>query len=120
MVLGAGVYMLVRNGVVIYVGKTRELWARVYAHRNVARRAAKGKAIPSWFPIKGFVFDQVLVRPCALEGLDVLEREMIALYRPKFNQSLKPAGKYARAPGLVVNGVVLGARGDASAFRRVL
>ena len=91
--LRAGVYALAARGVVIYVGKSRSLYSRIYAHRHFANRAAKGRTIPDWLPTKGLVFDQVFIRPCTLEALDSLEREMISLYKPRYNLSLK-----SRAP----------------------
>ena len=87
--LRAGVYALVKRGVVIYVGKSKSLYARIYAHRHYANRAARGKTIPSWLPVKGLVFDAVYIRPCSLEELDHLEWQMINLYKPRYNQSLK-------------------------------
>src|SRR6185437_576305 len=102
--LGPGVYALVKRGVVIYVGKSRALYLRLYAHRNVARAAAKGKPIPTWLPIKGFVFDQVFVRPCALADLDRLEAEMIELYKPRYNESLKTRLPIRAAIPLTING----------------
>lgn len=92
-ILRAGVYALVKAGVVIYVGKSKSLYQRIYAHRTTAQRKARGKEIPSWLPAKGFVFDQVFVRTCSLEDLDRLEAEMINLYKPRYNESLKAAGK---------------------------
>ena len=92
-ILGPGVYALVKRGVVIYVGKSRSVWQRLYAHRSTANRAARGKPIPTWLPLKGFVFDEVWVRPCAFADLDRLEEEMINRYKPRFNESLKAAGK---------------------------
>lgn len=97
-ILRAGVYALVKNGVVIYVGKSKTLYQRIYAHRHTERRAAKGKPIPSWLPIRGFVFDQIFVRTCRLEELDKLEAAMINLYKPRFNESLKAHGRIVTAP----------------------
>lgn len=88
-ILGAGVYALVRRGVVIYVGKSRSVYQRLYAHRSTAQRAARGKPIPTWLPIKGFVFDEVWVCPTRIEDLDIVEEEMIERYKPRFNMSLK-------------------------------
>lgn len=92
VVLQSGVYALVKRGTVIYVGKAKRLEARISAHRQSARRAAKGQKIPTWLPIRGFVFDQVFVRPCHVDDLDRLEAEMINLYKPRFNESLKRPG----------------------------
>lgn len=88
-ILRCGVYALCKRGVVIYVGKSKSLYARIYTHKHFANRGAKGKAIPSWLPTKGIQFDEVFIRPCHIDQLDALEAEMINLYKPKFNQSLK-------------------------------
>lgn len=117
-VLQPGVYALVKQGVVIYVGKSKSLYQRIYAHRNTARNAAKGKRIPSWMPIKGFVFDQVFVRTCRLDELDGLEAEMIERYKPRYNQSLK-SGLKVRAPlTLVIGAATLTLNRPAEPFRR--
>lgn len=100
-VLRAGVYALAARRVVIYVGKSRSLYSRIYAHRHFANRAAKGRTIPDWLPIKGLVFDQVFIRPCSLEALDDLEREMIELYKPRYNMSLKSNARVAIPPGFL-------------------
>lgn len=88
-ILRCGVYALCKRGVIIYVGKSKSMYARIYTHKNFANRGAKGKAIPSWLPVKGIQFDEVHIRPCTLDQLDALEAEMIDRYRPRFNQSLK-------------------------------
>ena len=106
--LRCGVYALCRRGVVIYVGKSKSLYARIYTHRNLTSRG-KGKSVPAWMPqsLKGIVFDEVFIRPCSLEVLDALEREMINLYKPKYNMSLKN-NLAVRAPiALNIGGVVL-------------
>lgn len=88
-VLLSGVYALVSKGQVIYVGQSKSLYQRIYAHRTRARRIAKGDRLPDWITAKAFVFDQVFIRPCPLDQLNALEAEMINRYKPKFNQSLK-------------------------------
>lgn len=118
-ILGPGIYALIRRGVVIYIGKSKSLYQRIYAHRTTASRAARGKSIPTWLPAKGFVFDEVWVRPCRLEDLDRLEAEMIAKYRPKFNQSLK-SGARVKAPSMVmVGGVPVQLRREPDSVRRI-
>lgn len=87
--LRCGVYALCKRGVVIYVGKSKSLYARIYTHKHFANRGAKGKAVPSWLPVKGLQFDEVFIRHCRLEELDLLEHEMINRYKPKYNLSLK-------------------------------
>jgi len=107
ILLRAGVYALCKRGIVIYVGKSKSLYARIYTHKHFANRGAKGKAVPSWLPVKGIQFDEVFIRHCTLEALDDLEREMINLYKPKYNESLKN-GLKVRAPiNLVIGGIVL-------------
>lgn len=108
VVLRPGVYALVKAGTVIYVGKSKSVYQRIYTHRSTASRAARGKPIPSWLPLKGFVFDQVFVWPCALEDLDALEAEKINLYQPKFNESIKDGLLRGKLPLTVrVGGVPL-------------
>lgn len=108
--LRAGVYALCKRGVVIYVGKSKSLYSRIYTHKHFANRGAKGRPIPAWLPVKGIQFDQVFIRPCALEDLDRLEYEMINLYKPHYNQSLKNNLKVAPIT-LMVAGVQLDLRG---------
>ena len=87
--LRAGVYALCKRGVVIYVGKSKSLYSRIYTHKHFANRGAKGKPLPDWLPVKGIQFDEVFIRTCRVEDLDALETEMINLYKPRYNQSLK-------------------------------
>src|SRR5665213_465465 len=94
--LRAGVYALCKRGVVIYVGKSKSLYARIYTHKHFANRGAKGRTIPDWLPVKGIQFDEVFIRPCRLEDLDSLEVAMINLYKPRYNQSLKTNLKVQR------------------------
>src|SRR6266567_382594 len=86
-VLRAGVYALVREGAVVYVGQGKRMIARVEAHRSNWGR----KSVPAWMPVslRGVLFDDVYVFPCRVEDLDRVERAMIDLYKPKFNIHLK-------------------------------
>lgn len=119
-VLGPGVYALVSKGVVIYVGQSKAVYRRVYEHRTTAQRKARGKAIPSWLPLKGFVFDQVFVWPCHPDALSATEDEKINLYKPKWNESRKTHAKVGPFT-LNVRGVevVVGARPAAPFERRI-
>ncbi len=87
--LKPGVYALLREGVVVYVGQSKKPLGRVEAHRSLQQRIAKHGAAPGWLPIRGIAFDEVHVLPCRVEDLDVVERAMIDLYKPKFNVKLK-------------------------------
>jgi excinuclease UvrABC nuclease subunit len=86
-VLRCGVYALVRDGVVVYVGQGKKMIARVEAHRSNWGR----KSTPAWMPVslRGVLFDNVYVFPCRVEDLDRIEAAMIDLYKPKFNIKLK-------------------------------
>ena len=86
-VLRCGVYALVRDGAVVYVGQGKKMIARVEAHRSNWGR----KSVPAWMPVslRGVLFDSVHVLPCRVEDLDRIEAAMIDLYKPKFNIKLK-------------------------------
>jgi len=85
-ILRCGVYVLLREGVVVYVGQSKKMLGRVSAHKS-----NWGKKTPAWLPAscRGILFDQVWVRPCRVEDLDAVERELINLYKPKYNLQLK-------------------------------
>ena len=105
--LRSGVYALAKRGVIIYVGKAKNLYSRIYTHKHFANRGAKGQKIPSWLPIRGFVFDQVFVFPCRVDLLDSVEAEMVNKYKPKYNVSLKNGLKIKAPISLVINGVTV-------------
>jgi len=109
LLLRSGIYALCKRGTVIYIGKSKSLYARIYAHRNLANRSARGQRPPAWFPasLRGIVFDQVFIRYVHIDSLDAVETEMINLYKPKFNISLKTNLRPALPETLEVNGVVL-------------
>ena len=106
-ILRCGVYALIKRGVIVYVGKSKSLYARIYTHKHFGNRAAKGKAIPSWLPVKGIQFDEVHIRSCSLEALDALEREMIDRYRPRYNIAMKNNLAARPAFPLTIRGVAL-------------
>lgn len=103
-ILRSGVYALCAKGAVIYVGKAKGLYSRIYTHKNLARKGQKGQKIPSWLPVKGFVFDEVFVWPCRLEEIDRLEAEKINKYKPRYNESLKNGLKVKAPIELVIGG----------------
>lgn len=113
--LRAGVYALCKNGVVIYVGKSKSLYSRIYTHRNLSSRG-KGKTVPSWMPqsLKGIVFDEVHIRTCTVDELDTLEAAMINLYKPKYNISLRNGLKVSTPITLTINGRTLALNGSPS------
>lgn len=84
-VLRSGIYALLYNGVVVYIGKASKApLDRIYAHRSLRARKA-----PAWLPIKGMLFDEVHVLSCPPDRLDEVERAMVDLYKPKYNVKLK-------------------------------
>lgn len=101
-VLRSGVYALVRNGVVVYIGQSKKMLARIAAHRSNWGR----KSVPAWMPvsIRGVLFDEVFVLPCRIEDLDRVERAMIDLYKPKYNIALKAPGPTAQQISITVGG----------------
>lgn len=82
----SGVYTLVLRGVVVYVGKSLNVYARVGQHiwamkRNKAgKRPYKNKA--EYPPID---FDEVKVKWVPVHFLDREELALIQRYRPEFN-----------------------------------
>ena len=106
--LRCGVYALCKRGVVIYVGKSKSLYARIYTHRNLTSRG-KGKKVPAWMPqsLKGIHFDEVFIRRCSLEELDALEEATINLYKPHYNINLKNNLRVRIPAGFSIEGVQL-------------
>src|SRR6266403_897975 len=92
-ILRSGVYLLCHKGVVIYIGQSKGMLARIAAHRSMWGAKRRGK-VPDWLPIKGILFDE-------------LELEMIEIYKPKFNTRLKSQGATDRPFNVKVNGVTL-------------
>jgi hypothetical protein len=86
--LKPGIYALLKEGVVVYIGQSIKPLSRVEAHRSLWGR----KKVPGWLPIRGILFDEVHVLPCRVEQLDEVERTLIDLYKPKFNVKLKAPG----------------------------
>lgn len=110
--LRSGIYILVKRGVVIYVGKSKTLYSRIYTHKHFANRGAKGKAIPSWLPVKGMQFDEVHIKYVHVDQLDAEEAAAINKYKPHYNTNLKN-GLKVRAPiTLVISGVTLALNGS--------
>ena len=114
--LRSGIYALCKRGVVIYVGKSKSLYVRIYTHRNLSTRG-KGKRAPAWLPahMKGIAFDEVWVQPCRLEDLDRLEAEAINRYKPHYNTNLKNTTKVSIPANLLGH---LGVRSQTSVSPR--
>lgn len=105
-ILRSGIYALLHEGVVVYIGQSKKPLSRIEAHRSLWGR----KRTPGWLPIKGMLFDEVHVLPCKVEDLDVVERAMIDLYRPKYNVQLKAPAHVPTVTELTItlpNGMVV-------------
>lgn len=104
--LSGGVYLLVRKGEVIYVGKAKRMLNRLTAHLSVWA-AKKKERIPSWMPIRGIYYDEVLVKPTHPDLIDAEEARLIDLYRPRYNTLLKDPGPTSATFSLIVAGHAL-------------
>lgn len=89
VLLKPGIYALLREGVVVYIGQSKKPLSRIEAHRSLWGRTQRQGKTPGWLPIKAILFDEVHVLPCPVEKLDELEKALIDLYKPKFNIKLK-------------------------------
>lgn len=92
-VLRSGVYALIDFGEVVYIGKAKDVYVRIYSHRYSYKRKQAGKDVAERFVNKAIRFDKVFVRTCVPSDLDRIEREMIELYKPKYNERLKTTEK---------------------------
>src|ERR1700729_671855 len=52
-----GVYLLSRNGRVVFIGRAKCMLTAVYNHRSAE------VGLPKWFPVRRIVFDKVEVIP---------------------------------------------------------
>lgn len=103
VMLRPGIYALVKDGVVVYVGQAKRPLTRIEAHRSLWGR----KSAPGWLPIKAILFDEVHVFPCRVEDLDRIERAMIDLYKPKYNVKLKAPTPVATPFNISIGDAVL-------------
>lgn len=81
----SGVYVLLRSGVVVYVGKSLNLFARLSKHYTNLQRKRAGK--PPYNNAAGPVidFDDVMVKFCPVDVLDREEVALILQHRPVHN-----------------------------------
>jgi len=92
--LHCGVYALLKKGVVVYVGKSKQPMVRLSTHfRNRGKELAR-----TWNPDagpavngRGIGFDGAWFVPCMLGQLDIIEGYLIRKYLPKYNIKGKPA-----------------------------
>lgn len=83
-ILDVGVYILLRCGIVVYVGQSRSMVRRIASH--------KAGSSKKWVVGKGFgiIFDKVFVYPCTLDKLDAMEQALIKKYEPRYNVRHNP------------------------------
>ena len=63
--LGPGIYILVNEGAVVHIAKAKSVLTTVTKHRELV-----GKSMPSWFPLKGIVFDEVFWKTSHPDRID--------------------------------------------------
>jgi excinuclease UvrABC nuclease subunit len=84
----SGVYLLLWQGEVVYVGKSTNVFMRIGHHYHTTQRARKRKH--EWRPWdRTPAFDEVRVKAVPVERLDAEEFALINQYRPKGNTLLK-------------------------------
>lgn len=77
-----GVYFLIKNKRVVYVGQSISVWNRISIH------AAEGKS-----------FDRAAFIACEKKHLDILEALYIHVFRPNLNGNVSPSGVKAAQLG---------------------
>jgi hypothetical protein len=76
-----GVYLLLRQGKVVFVGKgDRQMLSKIATHRSLTR-----KSVPDWFPVKGITFDQVFIRTVHPDRLEAEYLSLILEHNPHHN-----------------------------------
>lgn len=80
LLLRPAVYLLSRQGRVVYVGKSKCPLVRIYTHRSLARQ----KRLP-WIKVRGILFDKVEVLPTLVDDLDKVEQYWIKKLQPVHN-----------------------------------
>ncbi len=85
----SGVYALVCQRRVVYIGKSINVLQRISTHRNNMRRKLRGKPTSLGVQTPIIIFDRVFVRFCAEGELDMWEFRMIEKYKPEMNILLK-------------------------------
>lgn len=91
-ILRSGVYALLFNREVVYIGKAKELYSRIYTHRRTLLAKRKRGTVPKGWN-RAIPFSDIRVWPCEIEDMDLLEQQMITKYRPRYNVNLKPEMK---------------------------
>lgn len=82
----SGCYALIRQGRVVYVGQSKNVFDRLSQWRNRLRRFQAGKNI-DYISQSNMViyFTSVRMYPCPSSEMAALEKELILLYDPEHN-----------------------------------
>jgi hypothetical protein len=76
-----GIYILLHKGKVMFIGKaTSGMLAKIANHRSAA-----SKSHSPWLPIKGVVFDQILIKTVHPDRLAAEYACLVAEHAPKLN-----------------------------------
>ena len=87
--LHCGVYVLLRRGEVVYVGKSTKPLKRLVTHMRNRNREIEDRVGPT-LNGKGINFDGIWFLPCMLGQLATLELYFIRKYLPKYNIQGRP------------------------------
>ena len=81
-----GVYVLVYNGKVLWVGQSKSGFSRIAFHIHRMKAIKRGKAEHGQQDLNGtyMLFNQIYFYPCKEEELDRVEWEMTSELSPKF------------------------------------
>lgn len=77
-----GIYVLWRQGKVVFVGKSdKSMLAKIASHRSLLR-----KQVPDWFPVKGIPFDKVFIKTVHPDRIEAEYLALILEHNPHYNQ----------------------------------
>lgn len=77
-VLGAGIYVLLAQGRVVFVGKSSRVMLTKIANHRAGDR-------PKWFPLANIQFDSVKVKFVHPDLVEAVYQGLIAEYQPRYN-----------------------------------
>lgn len=83
------IYCLLRQGKVVYIGKSTNVYARLGKHWQNMRRKQKGLRPYKADDIACVDFDAVMVKFCSKDSLNQEEIMLIQRYQPQHNRQLK-------------------------------
>lgn len=90
----SAVYVLLLAGAVQYVGQSESFYRRITEHHITCNRNGRSQPYSQHIALGDHrrysaPFDEVWVKWCHRDRLDLLEQEMIDLLKPKFNIKLR-------------------------------